>query len=102
MRPLARLGDRTFGTCSHPSHNRPINIGGTIVQGSPNVTSSQLANARLGDGVITDCGHFDVIIAGSPTVTANNIGIARLGDKVGGLGIYNAVIITGDTKTTTP
>lgn len=101
-RGLARVGDRTFGTCRHPSHSSPIQIGGTIISGAPSVTSGNIADARLGDSVITDCGHLDVIIEGSPTVTANNIGTARIGDKVGALGIYNAVIITGDPRTTTP
>lgn len=102
MRPIARFGDRTFGTCSHPSHNSPVTVGGTIIQGSPTVTTSNLATARFGDNVITDCGHLDAIVSGSPTVTADNLGVARMGDRVGASGIYNAVIITGDTRTTTP
>lgn len=101
-RGLARVGDRTFGTCSHPSHSSPIQIGGTIISGAPSVTSGNIADARIGDGVITDCGHFDVIISGSPTVISNGIGTARVGDRTGGRGIYNAVIITGDSRTTTP
>jgi|AntRauTorcE11898_2_1112593.scaffolds.fasta_scaffold35213_2 uncharacterized Zn-binding protein involved in type VI secretion len=101
-RGLARFGDRTFGTCTHPSHLSPISIGGTIVGGSGTVTSNNISNARLGDQVITDCGHLDVIINGSPTVTANNIGVARLGDQTGGLGTYFATIITASPTATTP
>lgn len=101
-RGLARVGDRTFGTCKHPSHKTPIETGGTIISGAPTVTSNNISDARIGDLVATDCGHLDVIIAGSPTVISNGIGTARIGDKVGGKGIYIATIITGDPKTTTP
>lgn len=102
MRGLARLGDRTIGTCSHPSHKKPITTGGTIISGAPTVTSGKLADARIGDFVITDCGHLDIIIMGSPTVTANGLGTARIGDSTGGLGVYVAIIITGNPRTTTP
>lgn len=102
MRGLARVGDRTFGTCSHPSHRRPIQIGGTIIAGAPNVTAGNIADARIGDGVLTDCGHFDLIITASPNVISNGLGTARVGDSTGALGIYNAVIITGSPNVTTP
>jgi uncharacterized Zn-binding protein involved in type VI secretion len=94
-RGIARFSDRTFGTCSHPSHNKPIEIAGTIITGSPSVIVDKMASARIGDMVITDCGHIDQIISGSASVLAGNIGVARVGDKTGGRGIYNAVIITG-------
>jgi len=101
-RGLARAGDRTYGTCFHPSHSSPNPTGGTIISGAPSVTSSNISDARIGDLVVTDCGHLDVIISGSPTVTADNIGTARVGDQVGARGIYIATIISGDPRTTTP
>jgi len=101
-RGLARFGDRTFGFCNHPSHlGIPIPIGGTIISGAPSVTTDNLPSARIGDTVITDCGHIDQIITGSPSVISASIGNARVGDKIGGRGIYNAVIITGSTNSFT-
>ena len=100
-RGLARFGDRTFGSCNHPSHNGTIQIGGTIITGSPSVTVNNRPSARIGDIVITDCGHIDQIITGSASVISASIGNARVGDKIGGRGIYNAVIIIGSTNSFT-
>jgi len=100
-RGLARIGSRTFGTCSHPSHRRPIQVGGTLITGAPTVTTGNLPDARIGDSVVTDCGHVDLVISGSTTVTSNILSTARIGDSTGALGIYVAIIITGDPKTTT-
>jgi|AntDeeMinimDraft_6_1070357.scaffolds.fasta_scaffold02717_2 uncharacterized Zn-binding protein involved in type VI secretion len=102
MNSVARLGDRTFGICKHPSHSSPIPTGGTIVSGSPTVMTNILSTARITDAVVTDCGHADVIVSGSPTVFANNIPVARVGDQTGGGGIYVATIITGSPTATTP
>lgn len=101
-RGLARTGDRTFGTCVHPSHERPIQVGGTIVTGAPSVTAGNIADARITDLVVTDCGHTDIIISASPGVTSRNLGTARLGDATGGFGIYFSTIITASTNVTTP
>jgi len=101
MRGIARLNDRTFGTCSHPSHRTPIQVGGKIVTASGNTNVNSRAIARLGDTVLTDCGHTSKIITASPTATANGqTGVARINDKVGA-GPYVANIITasGDTFT---
>lgn len=99
---LARVGDRTFGTCTHPSHDPAIEIGGTITAGSTDFLVNGIGGARTDDPVLTDCGHTDLIIAGSADVTANNKGVARVGDSVGKNGIYFAVITTGSTDVTTP
>ena len=47
--PIARIGDRTDGTCYHPSHLVPLGVGGTIITGSPNVFTNNIPTARLGD-----------------------------------------------------
>jgi uncharacterized Zn-binding protein involved in type VI secretion len=98
-RGVARLGDRTTGTCSDPVHTIPITTGGTIITASSNVSANNRKVARLGDTVQTDCGHTSLIITASPNVDSNSkLGVARLGDKVGA-GPYDATIITasGDT-----
>ena len=92
-RPVARLGDRTFGTCSHPSHI-PQQIGGTIITASADDITNNKGTARLGDLVLTDCGHKGEIITGSPNVLANDKPIARLGDKISNLAPYKAEIVT--------
>lgn len=101
-RGLARIGDRTLGTCSHPDHEDPIIVGGTIITGSPNMEADgKRAVARLDDQVRTDCGHSDFIITTSATIV-NDSGlvkkVARLGDRVGRNGIYVADIITASSK----
>lgn len=96
-RPIARIGDRTIGTCF--AHDPPITVGGTIVSGSGNKTTNTRPTARIGDKVRTDCGHIAEIVSGSPSTTANNRLVARIGDKVSG--IYIAEIITGSPDTTT-
>jgi uncharacterized Zn-binding protein involved in type VI secretion len=97
MRGVARLTDRTFGTCS--AHRSPISVGGTIITASGNVYANNLAVARLGDTVQADCGHTSVIITASPNVDGNSkSGTARLGDSVGN-GPYSATIITASSDT---
>jgi len=103
-RGIARLHDRTLGTCTHPSHSSPrLNMGGKIITASSDVNVNSRGVARLGDTVLTDCGHTSTIITASGTVTST-LGrgqqAARLADKVGN-GPYNAVIITASVDTFT-
>lgn len=98
MRGLARVGDRTIGTCV--CHDTPITVGGTIVMGSPDTFTNNLPQARLGDTVRADCGHTGKIVTASPTVFANYLGVARLGDQTSGC--YNATIVTASPDTFTP
>lgn len=92
-RPVARLGDRTFGTCFHPAHI-PLKIGGTIITASPDDLTNNKPTARLGDLVKTDCGHIAEIITGSPNVLCNDRPVARLGDKIDNKAPYKAEIVT--------
>lgn len=99
MRGIARIGDRTLGTCYHPSHNSPVeNMGGTIITGSPNLQDQNKPVARLDDQVETDCGHRDFINSASGTLENIKL-IARLADTVGRDGIYKADIITASPVT---
>lgn len=94
----ARLGDRTFGTCYHPSHV-PLQIGGTIITASTTrfLDSTDKGAARQGDLVKSDCGHISEIITWDNTdITDERSGDARLGDQVGN-GPYIARIITAST-----
>ena len=97
-RRIARIGDRTFGSCSvHGS------VGGTIVTGSSNNFINDRRIARLGDTVIADCGHDAVIITASSTVFSTldkGQKVARLGDQVRGSS-YIAQIITASPDTFT-
>jgi len=94
MSVIARIGDRTFGTCS--AHKSPIPIGGTIVSGS-STTVDGPPIARIGDSVATDCGHSGTIVSGAGT-TVDGPPVARLGDSVAG--VYNASIISGSSTST--
>ena len=93
-RGIARLGDRTHGTCYHPVHVPPLVTGGTIITGSPDDLTNEKLTARLTDKVLTDCGHTAEIITGSPSVITNDKLTARLGDKVDNGAPYKATIIT--------
>ena len=99
-RGIARIGDRTYGTCY--SHPVPIITGGTIITGSPDMQDQNKPVARLDDLVETDCGHIDAINSASGTIT-NDAGltkkVARLSDTVGRDGVYKASIITASTVT---
>lgn len=89
--PVARLGDRTIGTCY--CHDTPITVGGTIVESSTDDFVNNRGAARLGDTILADCGHTCVIITASDVSFVNGIPVARLGD-LGGAGCYECTIIT--------
>lgn len=92
-RPVARLGDRTEGTCA--VHGRQ---GGTIITASTDVSINQRGIARLNDQVEADCGHIAYIITGSDDVPTNQRPTARLNDQVGN-SPYEAIIISGSEDT---
>lgn len=94
---IARLGDRTIGKCS--CHKNTITTGGTIVSASTDTFTNQRGNARLGDTVKADCGHFGTIVTASQETITNGRGTARLGDKTDGC--YKATIITASEDTFT-
>ena len=94
MLGVARVGDRTTGVCS--CHKSPINVGGTIITGSPDRILDGRPVARLGDTIEADCGHTCTIVTASSSVITNGKGTARLGDK-GGAGCYECTIITAST-----
>lgn len=81
--PLARLNDLVTGICSAHPHG-PIPAVGYIASASATVTAEGLPVARLGDTVITACGHSGLIASGSATVTAEGAPVARVGDTVSG------------------
>lgn len=97
-RGVARLNDRTTGTCSHPSHEVPITIGGRIITASGDTKANGRGVARLDDIVLTDCGHRSKIITGSGDTKTNGRLTARLNDRVGA-GPYSARIITASSDT---
>ena len=97
-RGVARLNDRTTGTCSHPSHLVPITVGGKIITASGDTKANDRGVARLNDTVLTDCGHRSKIITGSGTNKTNGRPTARLNDRVG-QGPYSARIISASSDT---
>jgi len=98
MAGIARIGDRTHGTCYSHSHKKPISVGGTIISGDGStVYADKLNVARIGDPVRADCGHTAIIITGSPKTYSNQISVARLGDMVHG--VYVATIISASGTT---
>lgn len=94
MRGVARLGDRTQGSCSQHGSN----VGGTIISCSGNYIANDRGVARLADVVLADCGHQALIITACSTVQANDRGVARLNDLVKGQE-YTGVIVSASTDT---
>ena len=92
-RGVARLGDSTHGMCK--IHKKKFK--GTIISASPDTTCNGRGVARLGDTVLSDCGHKGTIISASPDTTCNGRGVARLGDNTGG--DYIATIISASPDT---
>lgn len=97
MSKISRIGDRTQGICY--AHNPPLSIGGAIITGSPTVKSEGWNVARLGDIIVSDCGHTSTIVTASSNAKANGSGVARIGDK--GEGTYKCTIISGSNKDST-
>jgi len=94
---LARVTDRTDGTCYHPSHLVPLKTGGSIITGSADTKDENLLVARLDDTVQADCGHYGKIVSASSNTRINGRFAARLTDQVDG--DYKATIITASGKT---
>lgn len=93
MPKIARVGDKTQGTCFHSSHSPPLSTGGKIVGSSGSCYTEGPRNARVGDSVKADCGHFGKIVSGSSTVYDEGSKLARVGDKVAS-GDYKATIVS--------
>lgn len=92
---VARLTDRTMGTCF--CHVVPLSIGGSIVTASTDTFANNLGVARVTDTVLADCGHTGTIVTGSPDTFANGLKVARVGDTT--QGCYVAQIVTGSPDT---
>lgn len=89
MRGVARLGDRTLGSCIIHGPG----IGGSIITASSDVVCNDYGVARLNDVVQADCACIAYIITACSTVQVNDRGCARLNDSVGNSS-YNASIIS--------
>lgn len=97
-RAVARVGDRTYGTCT--CHQNPVTGFGRIVTGSDKLALDDKPVARLGDIILADCGHEAVIVTASELFLLEDRGVARVGDL--GEGCYNCEIIEGSETTITP
>ncbi len=91
----ARITDYTFGTCTSHSPS-PITTGGMVLGMSHNVYINGLNAARLGDPVISSCGHYGFITSASSKVFINGIPAARFGDSFSG--VYSGTILGGSTN----
>lgn len=91
----ARLTDPTIGICTSHAPS-PIVSGGMVIGQSPNVYVNGLNSARLGDVVISNCGHYGFITTASSKVYVNMIPAARFGDSFSGA--YSGIIINGSSN----
>lgn len=90
MGSCARRGDSTIGVCSDQSHPGQT-FHGTIVGGSSLVTIEGKGAARVGDLVLSDCGHTGIIVTGTTKTTVEGLGMAREGDTF--TGVYSGTIV---------
>lgn len=87
-----RIGDIIVATCY--CHKSPITVTGQIVAGSPITSSDGLPQARVGDLVVSSCGHTGVIVSGSSINFIDEISAARFGDSVKS-SCLDGIIISG-------
>lgn len=93
MPKVSRVTDRWTGICCcHPPFPC-IPMGGKIIVGSSDSKSTGLANGRISDMVIGDCGHTGKIVTGSGSNITNTLGKATIGSQVTGCTIGK--VITG-------
>jgi uncharacterized Zn-binding protein involved in type VI secretion len=90
MLGLARVGDLATGTCT--GHEHPITVAGTIMTGSSSIFAGGLCAAKVGDIVISSCGHTGVIVSGAQNVLVNGIQAATKGSYF--VGTYTGYIVT--------
>jgi uncharacterized Zn-binding protein involved in type VI secretion len=91
MTGIARMGDACIGICT--AHKKPLPVNGVIVSGSPTVNIGGVGAARIGDTVISSCGHTGLIVSSSPTISGGAMPLARMGDSF--QGVYSGTIISG-------
>jgi uncharacterized Zn-binding protein involved in type VI secretion len=91
------------GFCSDPSHYPvlPFPTKGWIESGSPKHTCDGKGIARLGDPVISTCGHYGYINSASTIHTCDGLGIARIGDTFSGVYTGEIKEPSGGANTTT-
>ena len=99
MAAVCRLTDLWSGICCCHPPDPCISMSGIIITASGNAGSGALAQARLTDMVIGDCGHPGWIVTSSGKNFTNTLGKARVGDQVTGCTIGQ--LITGAPKHTT-
>lgn len=91
MLGLARVGDLTIGTCT--AHQTTLtNVSGTVMTGSSCIFIDGIFAAKVGDLVISSCGHTGVIISGVQNIFVNGIQAATRGSYF--VGDYTGYIVT--------
>lgn len=94
--PVARLNDLTTGICSAHSTG-PIPAVGYVASAAATVTAEGIPVARLGDTVISACGHTGIIASASPSVFAEGAPVARVSDTHSGA--FTGQLGAGSVKT---
>lgn len=95
MRGIVRIGDKTHGWCT--AHKNTIEVDGVVISGSEDSYVNGRAIARIGDKVMSNCGHEGIIISGQPDAYINGRPHARIGDRFEGT--YSGIIISASEDT---
>lgn len=95
MLPVSRMMDMAVGICT--CHKNPMPTIGWIYPSTTTVLVNSLPVARMGDIVITACGHMGYVMNGSTTVLTQSLPTARIGDIVSGC-CFQGTIIQGSSN----
>jgi len=98
MRAIVRDLDIGTGVCSHPDHKTPIRTNGVLHATPSNVYVEGKLVGRVGDTVISDCGHTGKMVSSSSEVSAQGKAVCRVGDSFEGY--FAGTMITGARITT--
>jgi uncharacterized Zn-binding protein involved in type VI secretion len=91
MPVVCRIGDIGTGICT--CHPTPISTSGVIVTGA-SISSVEGQNiARIGDIVLSSCGHTGIIMVGSNDSICEGSPIARVGDNFSGC--FTGILVSG-------
>jgi len=86
----AVLSSSIRGICCCHSDPDCIEVNGTLISGSSDVSFGGSPAARVGDLAIGDCGHFGMVGSGSTSVLCNGMPTA-----VSGVSVILPLCITG-------
>lgn len=94
-RPSGILTSIGQGICHHPDHG-DIPMTGRVITNSPDVRTGEQYCARVGDIVLSECGHTGIIVDGVDTILINGRIRAKVDSRFEG--DFEGVLISGQNN----